>query len=99
MSLKSGIMTANLSGEVGELQSLVREWVTLYRQVMGHSRGVENGEADVAQIMLHGQYQAMTANSKMFDKSGEVAWFDLGRANVRQLVETWASMVRPHEGY
>ena len=99
LAIKSGIMTANLSGDVGELQSLVREWVTLYRQVMGHSRVMEDGEDDVAQIMLRGQYQAMTANSEMFDKSGKVAWFDLGRADVRQLVETWASMVRPHEGY
>ena len=97
LALKSGLTATTLSGQVGELQSRMREWVALYGQMMGHSRVMADGEEDVADILLHGQYQLMTANPAVFDKYSEVAWFDLGRPDVRQLVETWASIGRPNK--
>lgn len=96
LALKSGMTAADVSGEAEALRALIQEWLTLYRQVMGHGTAMGDGETAVADIMLHGKYQRMTAIPAVFDKADDAAWFDLGRPDVRQLVETWASMIGPN---
>ncbi len=95
LALKSGMTAVDVSGEAKAVRALIQQWLTLYRQVMGHGTAMGDGEMAAADIMLHGKYQRMTANPAVFDKSDDAAWFDLGRSDVRQLVENWASMILP----